>query len=131
MQRLTSQEAMNINAVRVKTTAHLTQGAGGIGLRPAAQRDTEIVYSKSTIVLVSAVARESSVKHTQSHTLSPAHKGHIISISIRTVSSLSLSHIATHQTCLRWHLTVCAHVLLCRPICAGSKVMAGPGRGYR
>lgn len=136
----TNQEAMHIHTVRVKSTAQpATHGAPeplASGQRCTERQTFCPVSTHLSLHLYLHWKAQSNPhcdvkKHTHSHMPSPAQEGQHISIPICTIFRLSQFYIATHQTRPRWHLAVCARILLCSPICVGSKVMAGPGRGYR
>lgn len=138
LQGLWSQEAMHIHTVRIKSSAHpaiqRAQRSLASGQQCTGSQRLCTVSTLLPVCLWLKVAVKSAVwwkKNTHIHTpLHPVTKVRKLALK-HTAFKLSKSIIAPHQMCPRWHLAVCVRVLLCRPICVGSKVMAGPGRSYR
>ena len=138
----TSQEAMHIHGVWVKSTAHpaihRAQGPlASVQLRTQGQRLCTVSahFHRPLYLHLKAHSNPNREiqKHTHNHThaLTCSERSSTLAFQYIQWFRLPESSIASHQTCPRWHLALCARVLLCRPICVGSKVMARPGRGYR
>lgn len=80
-----SQEAMHIHTVKSEKyspSCH-TQGTGAIGFRPTMHRETKIVYSKNTLLLVFVFTLKSSVKSTKRNIEAHTH-AHALTCSERS-----------------------------------------------
>lgn len=125
------------------STACHTRGTGATGPTPTTHTETKILWAHHFYeYLYLCIKAESNPRkwrniHTQiythTHTLAlicSLRSTRYYSNTYRIQSFLVLYSYRSNMSKVALSC-VCARVLLCRPICVGSKVVPGPGRGYR